>query len=52
MFEAVILLALLGLIIWFIIAREAQSPVRRNPFIELSAELRPPARKSGKGRLS
>jgi hypothetical protein len=51
MFEATILLALLGLMLWFIMARGQTRPVRRAFFINLSAELKPPAKKPGKGRL-
>jgi len=52
MFEATILLVLLGLILWVILAKEQTGSVRRASFIDLSAELKPAARKSNKERLS
>jgi hypothetical protein len=52
MFEAAILLALLGVIFWFILAKERTSPTRRATFIDLSAELRPPAKRTASKRVS
>lgn len=52
MFEAIMLLVLLGLILWFIVAKEQTTSAQRIYFIDLSAELKPPTKKVGKGRLS
>ena len=46
MFEAALLLALLGVILWFVLSRERENPVRRASFIDLSAELKPASKKS------
>ena len=45
MFEAAILLVLLGLILWFILAKEQTNTAQRSSFINLSAELKPPREK-------
>ena len=50
MFEITILLTLLGLILWFILSREKTPSTRRASFIDLTAELRPPASKTGSKR--
>jgi hypothetical protein len=52
MFEAAILLTLLGLILWFILAKGRAPSTRRATFIDLSAELRPPTKKSVKQQVS
>ena len=52
MFEAIILLVLLGLVFWFIVAKEQATTAQRTYFIDLAAELKPSAKKAGKGRLS
>lgn len=52
MFEATILLVMLGLILWFILAKEQTYSARRASFIDLSIELKPAAKKPGKGQLS
>jgi len=51
MFEATLLIALLGLVLWLIMAKGQTRPVRRTFFINLSAELKPPAKKPGKHRF-
>jgi hypothetical protein len=52
MFEAIILLVLLGLILWFILAKEQTYSTRKASFIDLSVELKPAVKKSIKGRFS
>jgi hypothetical protein len=52
MFEAIILLVLLGLILWFILAEEQATSAQRTYFIDLSAELKPSAKKACKRRHS
>ncbi len=52
MFEAIILLVLLGLILWFILAEEQATSAQRTYFIGLSAELKPSAKKACKRRHS
>lgn len=51
MFEAFILLILLCLILWFVFTKEQKTSAHRSHFIDLTAELKPSARKTGKGRL-
>ena len=46
MFEAIILLTLLGVIFWFILSKEKTPSTHRATFIDLTAELRPPAKKT------
>lgn len=45
MFEATVLLILFGLILWFTLPRTRTSYSQRTPFINLTAELKPPAKK-------
>jgi hypothetical protein len=52
MFEAIILLTLMGVIFWFILSRGKAYSTRRASFIDLTAELRPPAKKTGRRNLS
>lgn len=52
MFEATILLTLLGLIIWFTLSKGQSSSTQRTYFINLTAELKPPAKKADKCRHS
>ena len=52
MFEAIILLVLLGLILWFIVAKEQNTSAQKSYFIDLVAELKPSIRKAGKRRHS
>ena len=52
MFEAIILLTLLGVIFWFILSKERTPSTRRATFIDLPAELRPPAKKTRRKKLS
>jgi hypothetical protein len=51
MFEAIILLTLLGVIFWFILSKERTPSTRRATFIDLTAELRPPTKKTGRKSL-
>jgi len=48
MFEAVILLALLGVILLYIVTGERSHATRRASFIDLSAELKPSTDKRSK----
>jgi hypothetical protein len=52
MFEAIILLVLLGLILWFILAEEQTPSAQKSYFIDLTAELKPSTKRTGKGRFS
>jgi len=52
MFEAIILLTLLAVIFWFILSKERTCLTRKATFIDLTAELRPPAKKTGRKSLS
>ncbi len=52
MFEAMILLVLLGLVFWFILAKEQTYSARKVSFIDLAAELKPATKRSAKERLS
>ncbi len=52
MFEATILLILLGLVFWFILAKEQTHSSRKVSFTDLAAELKPTTKKSVKERLS
>ena len=45
-----VLLVLLGLILWFIFAKEQTTSARRTHYIELTAELKPSAKKTGKAQ--
>ena len=45
MFEAIILMALLGIILLYIVTGECPKTRRRTTFIDLSAELRPSTEK-------
>jgi hypothetical protein len=50
MFEAIILLTLLGVVLWVIVARGKATTARRPNFISLAPELKP-AKKTGRKRL-
>ncbi len=52
MVEAIILLTLLGVIFWFILSKEKTPSTHRATFIDLTAELRPPTKKTGRKNLS
>lgn len=52
MFEATILLSLLGVIFWFILSKEKTTSTPGTTFIDLTAELRPPDRKTDRKHLS
>jgi len=52
MFEATILLTLLGVIFWFILSKERTPSARRATFIDLTAELKPPGKKADRKRHS
>lgn len=48
MFEATVLLILLGLILWFTLPIKRSSYTQKAHFINLTAELKPPAKKVDK----
>ncbi len=50
MFEAILLLLLLGVIVWFILARGGNQRSHRSTFIDLATELKP-AKKPGRKHL-
>jgi hypothetical protein len=48
MFEAIILLALLGVILLFIVTGDQKNRIRKVYFIDLSTELKPATKKSSR----
>ncbi len=52
MFEATLLLTLLGVIFWFILSKEGTISTPGKSFIDLTAELRPPDKKTERKRHS